>query len=127
MAEPKGMIFVIYVLIVDDDFNDLTLMKNTLTEAGYSVEATTNESQALNLLNDGTFDLALIDINILGIKGTYLAEKIRQSFDPKMKIAYVSIVPEKEVDMKGVDAFIQKPFDSQTFLRKVNAILKGKK
>jgi len=46
-----------------------------------------------------------------------------QEVNHKVKMLYVSIVPEKEVSMEDVDGFIQKPFSPEEFLATIKKVL----
>jgi CheY-like chemotaxis protein len=114
------------ILVVDDDFKDLTLMKSVLEHEGYEVYGATNGAKAIDML--GTqFDLILIDIKMPTLSGYDLMRLIRERQNGKSKILFVSIVPKKEVDLSDVDGFIQKPFKTTTFLKSINSKVGGKK
>ena len=49
---------------------------------------------------------------------------LREKINHDAKMAYVSIVPQKEVDMENVDGFIQKPFSPASFVAEVTRMLK---
>ncbi len=107
------------ILVVDDDFDDLKTMKTLLEKEGHKVEAATNGAKALDALIGDGFDLILIDIKMPTLSGFDLLRLLREKLNHKVKMVYVSIVPEKEVVMDDVDGFIQKPFSPETFLAKV--------
>ncbi len=56
--------------------------------------------------------------------GYEIIKKLREKVGHKSKIAYVSILPKSDVNMKGADGFIQKPFSNQDFINGVKVLLK---
>ena len=49
---------------------------------------------------------------------------MRERLNHKVKMIYVSIVPEKEVNMDNIDGFIQKPFSPESLIAGVKKVLK---
>jgi CheY-like chemotaxis protein len=113
------------ILIVDDDFNDLQSMKAVLDKAKYLVFTATNGAQAMDLVNENKFDLILMDIQMPTLSGYDLLRLLRERINHNSKMAYVTIVPKKNVDLRNIDGFIQKPFNNPDFLKTVKEILKG--
>lgn len=112
------------VLVVDDDYDDLTKMKNLLEEEGYEVEAVTNGAKAFDSLKGDGFGLILIDIKMPTLTGYDLLRLLREKINHKCPMVYVSIVPKKEVDLTDVEGFIQKPFSKSSFLNEVKKVIK---
>jgi len=112
------------ILIVDDDFDDLQTMKTLLEKAGYTTVPATNGAKALDMLKSNGFDLVLLDIQMPTLSGYDLLRLLREKMNHDAKMAYVSIVPQKEVDMNDIDGFIQKPFSPASFIKEVKRILK---
>lgn len=111
------------ILIVDDIFDDLQSMKSILEKEGYKVESATNGAQALDALTSNNFALVLIDIRMPTVSGYDLLRLLRERLNRKVKMIYVSIVPEQEVIMDQIDGFIQKPFSPESFIAKVKEAL----
>jgi len=70
------------VLVVDDNSNNLTVMKEQLTGMKMSVEAAPGGSEALKILLDGIstsrpFDIAVIDYEMPGMDGIELGRTVR--------------------------------------------------
>jgi len=71
------------LIVEDDDKTRLELVKSLLSE-GYKVESVDNGGSALKMLNNQKFDFVLSDINMPGIGGLELAEKLLG--DPPMML-----------------------------------------
>ncbi|MCX6773054.1 MAG: response regulator [Candidatus Micrarchaeota archaeon] len=112
------------ILVVDDDFDDLTTMKMLLEKSGYRVVPTTNGAKALDLLKGNGFSLILIDIQMPTLSGYDLLRLMRERINHNAKMAFVSILPKGEVEMGDVDGFIQKPFSPAPFIAEVKRMLK---
>jgi CheY-like chemotaxis protein len=115
------------ILVVDDEPEDLNTMKTILEEEGYKVSTASDGLEALKFLTGNGFDLILIDIKMPSLSGYDLLRLLREKLNHKVKMAYVSIVPEKEIDMTDIDGFIQKPFSPESFLEGVKKAIGGKK
>ncbi len=113
------------ILVVDDTFEDLERAKNVLKKGEYDVFTATNGAAALDLLKDDGFALILVNINMPTLSGYDLSRLLRARLGDGAKIAYVSITPKKDVDMDGVNGFIQKPYSEESFLKSVKEILEG--
>lgn len=72
----------IRILIVEDEFVTLDLLRDYLEESGYEVSGDAmSADEALAVLEKGDTDFAMLDINIKGNKnGIWLAEKINQEY-----------------------------------------------
>ncbi|MBU1196279.1 MAG: sigma-54 dependent transcriptional regulator [Proteobacteria bacterium] len=104
------------VLIVDDEKNYPTIIGELLEEEGYASLTASSGMEALDILNSETVDLILTDVNMPGMTGIHLLEKIKE-INPDIPViimtAYGSV--EKAVDAmhKGAYTFILKPFENQ--------------
>ena len=101
------------ILIVDDE----PLIRRSLSLAGQSREHITKEAEngqtALELWPVFQPDLAFIDILMPKMNGFELLKKIPET--SKTKIIIISAhddLREKDIKQKGVDLFIQKPFEN---------------
>ena len=114
------------ILVVDDNFEDLSLMKDILTSSDYEVELAIDGAEALQKVGLSNFDLILLDIKMPTLSGYDLLKLLKEMVNGKVKIIYVTIVPKKEVDLDGVHGFVQKPFDNKTFLTTIKKVLHSK-
>ncbi len=112
------------ILVVDDEFDDLKIMKDLLEMQGHKVVTATSGQKAIDILKGDKFSLVLIDILMPTLSGYELLKIIRAKYNHKIKLIYVSIVPKKEVEMNGADGFIQKPFTPEEFIAALNKALK---
>jgi CheY-like chemotaxis protein len=111
------------ILIVDDNKEDLDSMKEILEKEGCEVVTADDGAEALDQLQSDGFKIALIDIRMPTLSGYDLMRLLKERVSHKVRIIYVSVVPEKDVDMEGIDGFVQKPFSSESLLRGVKEFL----
>jgi DNA-binding NtrC family response regulator len=110
------------LLLVDDEEDMLTGLKRTLelNISGLEVVTAARPSQALQLIKEQSFDLALLDLMMPEMNGIDLLEKLRQE-DPDLSVvmmtAFASIDLAVEAISKGAYDFITKPFEKDTILR----------
>ena len=112
-----------HILVVDDESEDIKTMKDILEKEGYKVDTATNGADALDHLTGDNIDLILIDIRMPTLSGYEILRLMREKVNHNSKMVFISIVPEKEVNMEGADGFIQKPFSPDTFMNKVKGVL----
>ena len=114
------------ILIVDDDPNILELVSIQLTQAGYEVQKASNGFEALELLNEGYPDLAVVDVMMPGMDGYTLTRKIRAKTDiPVLLLTAKGELEDKEKGFAaGSDDYVVKPFEPKELQFRINAILR---
>lgn len=114
------------ILVVDDDPNILELVSIQLTQAGYTVEKASNGFEALELLEAGYPDLAVVDVMMPGMDGYTLTRKIRAETDiPVLLLTAKGELEDKEKGfLAGSDDYVVKPFEPKELQFRINAILR---
>jgi PAS domain S-box-containing protein len=118
------------VLLVDDDENVLSFIKEALEKNGYKVIATTSPMSAINAFTKmhGEISLVITDVVMPLIDGRELMKQIAE-IDPQARFLTVSgysRYSENSDDVKP-DCFLQKPFDSDELLALVRKIIDNKR
>jgi DNA-binding NtrC family response regulator len=102
------------ILIVDDEENVLVLFKRVLAKEGYKVECASSGYEALEKLEDDTFDLVLTDLKMDGMDGIDLVRKSK-ALNPALPFvmitAYGTIQAAMTAGKEGVENFLMKPID----------------
>ena len=102
------------VLIVDDEQIVRESLAGWFEEDGYRVAAASNAREALAMLNDETWHVALVDIKMPGMDGLELQQKIRD-IDANIVVvimtAYASVETAVQALKEGAYDYITKPFD----------------
>jgi two-component system, cell cycle sensor histidine kinase and response regulator CckA len=118
------------LLVVDDEQDILDIMQASLESQGYKVFATSDSNVAMDLYRRIFHEVALVisDIAMPGIDGKELIRQIK-GVNPDVKILAVSgysryVAGNEEI--KEIDGFLQKPFESYYLLSVVRRILDTK-
>jgi DNA-binding NtrC family response regulator len=104
------------VLVVDDEENFLTLLQWFLTQRGYEVATAPSADQALRLVENRAFQVALLDIRLGSADGLALLDQLTQRV-PNLKVfmmtAYPTVGSIKQAFDKGALRYLTKPVDLQ--------------
>ena len=115
------------VLIVEDDQNFGTILRDFLEINGFEVLLTRNGIEGLNAFKKNQFDLCLLDVMMPYKDGFTLAKEIRNS-SLSVPIIFLTAKSMKEDVLRGfkigADDYLTKPFDSDVLLSKIKAIFK---
>jgi len=115
------------VLIVEDDKNNLFLIKETLASTGIQILWASDGLQAVNIFTSRRIDIVLMDIMIPGING-YETTKIIRQFAPKTPIiaqtAYVFSEERQKALEVGCNDYITKPINPTILLSSMDKYLK---
>ncbi len=119
------------LLLVDDEPGILQVTKGLLSEGGYQVFTAQNAIQAMELLEQQTFDAILIDLKMPGPSGLVLAERTRE-LQNDCAIIMFSASPTRENIIEAlrasVDDFLIKPLSGEPLRQAVGrAILKRRR
>lgn len=102
------------ILIVDDEFSVRDSMTSWFRKDGYRVEAAENATDALRRLQEGPWDLVLLDIKMPGMDGLELQQRIHE-IDPEivtvMITAFASVESAVQALKQGAFDYITKPID----------------
>ncbi len=116
------------ILIVDDFSTMRRIVKNLLTDLGFTNTAEAEDgNSALTALRTSTIDFVVTDWNMPGMTGIELLRSIRA--DDKLKHLPVLMVTAEakreqiiEAAQAGVNGYIIKPFTAQTLQEKLGKI-----
>ncbi|MFH1847272.1 MAG: response regulator [Candidatus Omnitrophota bacterium] len=117
------------ILIVDDDKNMVKAVNRIFQLRGnYSVESASNGFDAGKKLLQYRPDLVILDIKMPGMDGYQVARQIKQSLGNNTKIIAISgyFTDDEKRDKKtgDIDFCINKPFDLEFLLKKVDELLR---
>lgn len=120
----------INILVVDDDKIVLHSCKRILEEEGFSVSLVSSSKEGLEVLENETVDLLLVDVKMPEYDGIYLMSKAKEK-RPDLPIVVMSGYPTPETISdgmsKGADNFIAKPFTPDELLTSVQKVIKAHK
>jgi len=114
------------ILVVDDEQNFLDLLIRILGKRGFEVKTALSGTEALRLLEQDSFDLALLDIRMGPINGIQLLEEIKGR-KPRIKAIMMTAYPTIETRMqafeKGASAYLTKPVDLKELVDTMNSLV----
>lgn len=118
----------IKILFADDDLKYSLLLKRFLEKEGYEVTYTGNGTMALEQFPVVRPDLVLLDINMPGLNGFEVAEKIREA-DRHVLIFFLSDRTDKSDRLKGFSLkgndYLAKPFYPEELLARIKERLEA--
>jgi two-component system, OmpR family, response regulator VicR len=119
-----------HLLYVEDDESLSFVTRDHLEMQGYRVTHCPDGRAALGVLEDGHFDLCLLDVMLPEIDGFELARRIRQQ-DQQIPILFLTAKSMKEDRLQGLrlgaDDYITKPFSIEELILKIEVFLRRSK
>lgn len=116
---------MIRILIVDDEKPICDLIDLNLSAAGYHCTAVQDGIVALEKIENGRYDLILLDVMLPGVDGYDIMEYIRPLKIPVIFITARYEVKDRVRGLKlGADDYLVKPFDVVELVARVEAVLR---
>ena len=112
-------------MLIEDDYAIAQTLKLNLECAEYEVTAFDNGLAACNALGENRdYDLALLDMMLLGMDGFALLPKLREWGIPVICLTAMAD-PQHEVQglLGGADDYIAKPFDMLALMVRMEKVL----
>ena len=112
------------VLVVEDNEQNLYLVRFLLEGAGWTVVAAPDGPRALEEARSGRFDLVLLDIQLPGMDGHAVARELRRipALDgvPIVAVTSYAMLGDRERCLEaGCTGYVEKPINPDTFLDEV--------
>lgn len=116
------------ILIIEDNEDIANLLRDFLQQENYVVSVANNGEKALRLYENYGARLVLLDIMLPGLDGFTICEKIRETSNTPIIIASARTGKEDKLNglNLGADDYIEKPYDIDILLAKINGIFKRK-
>ena len=114
------------ILLVEDDQNFGIVLKDYLSLSNYLVTLAKDGVEGLIVFKNNDFDLCILDVMMPRKDGFTLAQDIRKS-NKEIPIVFLTAKTMKEDILRGyqvgADDYLNKPFDSEVLLHKINAMM----
>lgn len=116
--------------LIDDDWDMVQMMTALLEAAGHEVDSSVDAASGLSGATAKRPDAVLIDLVMADIDGLQLCRKlrVRQELENSKIIMITSKDHEhwrEKADDAGVDGFLTKPLDANTFALQILEIVEG--
>ena len=114
-----------HILVLDDDFDIVSLIKISLQKSHFNVFAFTDPFLALEHfeLNSKNYGLVLSDVRMPGMPGFEFVRKVRK-IEPNVKILLMSAFEISDLEFSRalpsdtkIDGFVQKPVSPKDLVR----------
>ena len=118
------------ILLVDDDRNLVTTLSHGIRKAmaeAISVDLCFSGSDTLSMLATQRFDVVISDLNMPGLSGLELFNKIRQDHREMILVlttAYGTDALEEEVHRLGI-GYVTKPFEPSHLVQIIHGLIRG--
>ncbi|HEY9166480.1 MAG TPA: sigma-54 dependent transcriptional regulator [Candidatus Kryptonia bacterium] len=118
------------ILVVDDELSVRDSLGKWFKEDGYRVETAENANRALTLMNNGPWDIILLDIKMPGMDGLELQKRIKEidkSAAIIMVTAFAAVDSAVQALKEGAFDYVTKPVDPEHLSHLVQNALRTKK
>ena len=117
------------ILIADDEPNQLELMSFNLSNAGYSIIKASNGKEAIELIENHSPDLIILDWMMPKMSGIDVCRTLRSRSETKQIPIIILSARSEESDKSlgldtGADDYISKPFSPKELISRVKALLR---
>jgi len=116
------------IIVVEDNEEIGKLLCEFLQKEQYTVSVAKTGEKAIELFEKYGAKLLLLDINLPGIDGFAVCEKVRESSNAHIMIA--SARTDKDDMLKGLglgaDDYVEKPYDIDILIAKIKGVFKRK-
>ena len=110
------------LLVVDDDENTLTVVREALVQEGYSVETATSAKEGLELIKRTRPHLVITDHDMPELNGLEMLKQLRQEQN-YVTVIFMSGRTDSQLVSQairaGADDYIRKPFRFDEFLARM--------
>lgn len=116
------------VLVLDDVFDAVNLVKRVLEAAGHEVFGFTDEEDALGFIRKNQVDLAILDIKLKHRSGVEILAEIKNIAPATRAImltAYPTVETTQESLQLGASEYCTKPIDNEVLEETVVRVLQN--
>ncbi len=114
------------ILLVEDDRGIVEKLTEFLSAEGYEVKNASGQSDALNIIESESFDLALLDVSLADGNGFALCSAIKQNYN--IPVIFLTASSDEYSTVTGfelgADDYIAKPFRPRELATRIKNILR---
>jgi DNA-binding NtrC family response regulator len=114
------------ILIIDDEAGIRESLETLLTLEGYAVDSAGDGEAGLEILEERSYDLVLLDLALPGMNGIEIVGRIRER-DHELPVimitAYGTVDNVVDAIRAGAQNFVQKPWDNEKLLADIRSAI----
>ncbi|MFJ8520683.1 ATP-binding protein [Lysinibacillus xylanilyticus] len=119
------------ILIVDDDAVNLQVLVNAFSTDSFEIETALSGAEALDMLQNNSYDLVISDIMMPHMSGYDLAKHIREKFSiSELPILFLTARQQSEdiqlAFLSGANDYVKKPMEYMELKSRVKALIQVK-
>jgi CheY-like chemotaxis protein len=117
------------VLFVEDDAMNRRVVKDMLRVVGASMAEAPDAETGLQMINDGSFNIILMDLRMPGMDGLTAIEILRARTDSKAMLPVIVVTADTAIDLRdrciasGADDVILKPVAMSALLNAIGRMV----
>lgn len=117
------------ILLVDDEIELVSTLKERLGFRGVDADWASTPEQALKLVEQVSYQVAVLDVKMPGINGFELKQRL-EKLDPNLKFIFMTghgseTYYKQGCSETGEEYYLIKPVDINCLINKVNEVLAG--
>ena len=114
-----------HILIVEDEEHIAQMIDATLALGGHTSDWCADGGEAPARIENGSFDLILLDVMLPGLDGFSVMEQIRKMNIPVIFLSAMQQVTDKVRGLRlGAEDYISKPFEPLELLARIDVVLR---
>ncbi len=105
---------LVKILVVDDEIEVRELCRRIFNKEGYVVHLAVNGQEALEILQNNSYHVAVVDLKMPNIDGMKVLEKIKENYpqtDVIIITGFGTIKSAVEAIQRGASNYLPKPFE----------------
>ena len=118
---------MVKILFLEDEPTILEVTTEYMKMQNYKVVCARDGEEALELLKNNNFDLAILDIMVPKVSGLVVLEHIKKT-NPKMATIMLTALEDEQTQLKAfnlyADDYVIKPFSPLLLLKRIETILR---
>jgi two-component system, OmpR family, response regulator len=115
-----------HILVVDDDREIRSLVAQLLRKHGFRVTDAADGREMMQVIENGRFDLVVLDLMLPGEDGLSLCRRVRATSSmPIIMLTAMGEETDRIVGLEmGADDYLPKPFNPRELLARIRAVLR---
>ena len=106
------------VLVVDDERDILSFVREALTDEGYEVDVATSGEEALRAVGERRPDLIMLDVKLPGVDGWEVLSQLRAAAGEQTPVVVMTggYLAQEQALASGAQGYLGKPFDLEDLI-----------